>query len=43
MMARNNPGVASGSIENHLSHIREKRGYSAAALASKIGVSRQTI
>jgi len=31
------------NIENHLSHIRQKRGYSAAALASKVGVSRQTI
>ena len=31
------------NIENLLSQIRQKRGYSAAALASKIGVSRQTI
>jgi molybdate-binding protein/DNA-binding XRE family transcriptional regulator len=31
------------NIENHLSHIRQKRGYSAAALAGKVGVSRQTI
>jgi molybdate-binding protein/DNA-binding XRE family transcriptional regulator len=31
------------NIENQLSHIRQKRGYSAAALASKVGVSRQTI
>ena len=31
------------NIENHLSRIRQKRGYSAAALASKVGVSRQTI
>ena len=31
------------NIENHLSHIRQKRGYSAAALANKVGVSRQTI
>jgi len=31
------------NIENLLSQIRQKRGYSAAALASKVGVSRQTI
>jgi len=31
------------NIENRLSHIRQKRGYSAAALAGKVGVSRQTI
>ena len=31
------------NIENLLSHIRQKRGYSAAALAGKVGVSRQTI
>jgi putative molybdopterin biosynthesis protein len=31
------------NIENHLSRIRQKRGYSAAALAGKVGVSRQTI
>jgi len=31
------------NIENLLSQIRQKRGFSAAALASKIGVSRQTI
>jgi len=30
-------------IENRLSQIRQKRGYSAAALANKVGVSRQTI
>ena len=30
-------------IENRLSDIRQKRGYSAAALASKVGVTRQTI
>ena len=31
------------NIENLLSQIRHKRGYSAAGLASKVGVSRQTI
>lgn len=31
------------NIENRLAHIRQKRGYSAAALAGKVGVSRQTI
>src|SRR5579863_10030179 len=31
------------NIENLLSQIRQKRGYSAAVLASKVGVSRQTI
>jgi len=31
------------NIENLLSQMRHKRGYSAAALASKVGVSRQTI
>lgn len=31
------------NIENRLSQIRQKRGHSAAALAGKIGVSRQTI
>jgi molybdate-binding protein/DNA-binding XRE family transcriptional regulator len=31
------------NIENRLSQIRQKRGHSAAALASKVGVSRQTI
>ena len=31
------------NIENSLSQIRQKRGYSAAALASKVGVTRQTI
>ena len=31
------------NIENRLSDIRQKRGYSAAALASKVGVTRQTI
>lgn len=31
------------NIENLLSQIRQKRGFSVAALASKIGVSRQTI
>jgi putative molybdopterin biosynthesis protein len=31
------------NIENLLSQIRQKRGFSAAALASKVGVSRQTI
>jgi len=31
------------SIENRLSQVRQKRGYSAAALAGKVGVSRQTI
>ncbi len=31
------------NIENRLSQIRQKRGHTAAALASKIGVSRQTI
>jgi putative molybdopterin biosynthesis protein len=31
------------NIENYLSLIRQKRGYSAAVLAAKIGVSRQTI
>ena len=31
------------NIENLLGEIRHKRGYSAAALASKVGVSRQTI
>ena len=30
-------------VENRLSQIRQKRGYSAAALANKVGVSRQTI
>ena len=31
------------NVGNRLSHIRQKRGYSAAALAGKVGVSRQTI
>lgn len=31
------------NIENRLSQIRQKRGYSAAALAGKVEVSRQTI
>jgi molybdate-binding protein/DNA-binding XRE family transcriptional regulator len=31
------------NIENRLSQIRQKRGYSAAALAGKVGVTRQTI
>jgi putative molybdopterin biosynthesis protein len=31
------------NIENRLSQMRQKRGYSAAALAGKVGVSRQTI
>ena len=31
------------NIENHLSQVRRKRGYSAAVLAAKTGVSRQTI
>ncbi len=31
------------NIENRLSQLRQKRGYSAAALARKVGVSRQTI
>ena len=31
------------NIENSLSQIRQKRGYSAAALAGKAGVTRQTI
>jgi putative molybdopterin biosynthesis protein len=35
--------VSSLNIENRLSQIRQKRGYSAAALAGKIGVSRQTV
>jgi molybdate-binding protein/DNA-binding XRE family transcriptional regulator len=42
-MAKDNLGVLSKRIENHLSQIRQKRGYSASGLASKIGVSRQTI